>query len=188
MSGYPVVCVCLKMARSPNPPPQRTRLRAPPSRKPLGQRVPLVLGALLLVVTPSTARPTARATPTRRATATPTPTVGQALSVGRPIPLRATDLVKVQGAYFVEFSSAPPAVVVEYETDISVSNMSALTSQADKLIKLFQADIDATGVRTAVLRATHFEGSGRMREGNGYGFIYAKDANGIWVREEDNRR
>ena len=63
--------------------------------------------------------------------------------------------------------------------------MQALAAQADRLIKVFQKDIEATGVSSAVFRAIHFEGSGSKREGNGYGFMYAKDAKGSWARERE---
>jgi hypothetical protein len=96
--------------------------------------------------------------------------------------------VKVQGGYYVEFPSGPPAVVVQYETDILMSNKDALVAQADKLIKVFQADIEAEGVSTAVLRAIHFENTGSVREGSGYGFIYSKNAGGPWVREQEKGR
>jgi hypothetical protein len=74
--------------------------------------------------------------------------------------------------------------VIEYETAIPMTNMPALTAQADELIKFFRADIEATGVSSAVLRAAHFEGSGALREGDGYGFVYDKSPDGSWVQAQ----
>jgi hypothetical protein len=140
--------------------------------------------------------------PSRKA-ATPTPTVtpvltitprngsssgGEKLSVGKPIPIHSTDRVKVTGAFLVDFWNGPPGVVIEYETKFSMSDMAAVTAEADELMKFFKADIEAAGVGGAVLRASHFEGYGMFREGDGHGFVYSKDTNGVWVREAEKAK
>ena len=157
----------------------------PVSFQALGRQVAVALVAPFVLTTSAVGRPTS--TPAPRATVTPTATA-PSLSVGRPVPLRTTDLVKVQGGYYVEFPNGPPAVVIEYETNIPMSNMNALTAEADKLIKVFQADLQTAGVSTAVLRAIHFDNSGSVRNGNGYGFIYVKNTAGLWVRDQDQGR
>src|SRR5436309_1331178 len=75
----------------------------------------------------------------------------QPLTVGYPISVRTTSTVKIIGAFHVDFPQGPSAVVINYETEIPVNNMSALAAQADDLMKFFQSDVEATGVTTAVL-------------------------------------
>ena len=66
--------------------------------------------------------------------------------------------------------------------------MKALTAQADELIKVFGAAVEATESRHGRTSATHFEGTGNMREGSGYGFIYSKSAAGVWERDQGKDR
>jgi hypothetical protein len=110
-----------------------------------------------------------------RGAVTPTPTPSQ--SVGRPVPVHPTDLVTVTGAFHVDFPKGPSAVVIAYQTKISIDDLAALTAQADELMKFFRPDVEADGVTAAVLRAS--------RDDNGYGFVYEKQQNGAWVRQTE---
>ena len=43
-----------------------------------------------------------------------------------------------------------------------------------------RADVEKAGASAGVIRATHYEGSGMVRDGKGYGFVYAKGDDGKW--------
>ena len=153
----------------PNTRVQRTRVArcarpgSPLTRHPLGRRSVLVVLAALLGTVASTAR--------SAVTPTPTPSV----SVGRPITVRPTTVVNVTGAFHVDFPSGPSAVVISYNTKVSIADRAALSAQADDLMKFFRTDVEADGVTVAVLRAS--------RDGEGYGFVYERQSNGAWARK-----
>jgi hypothetical protein len=126
----------------------------------------------------SAAHPVPTANPPASAASPPG---SQPLSIGRAIPVKETSIVTVDGAFYVDFPQGPSAVVINYETTIAIENMSALAAEADELMKFFQSDIEAVGVRSAVFRAAHYEGSGALRQGQGYGFMYEKGPGGLWT-------
>jgi hypothetical protein len=132
-------------------------------RCPLGSRKSLVVLTIALGI--------GAGAPVWAVTPKPTPSV----SAGRAIPVRATTLVKVTGAYHVDFPKGPSAVVLTYDTKIAIADQAALSAQADELMKFFRGDVEADGVTVAVLRAS--------RESQGYGFVYERQPNGAWKQK-----
>jgi hypothetical protein len=136
----------------PDPRLQRTP-SVPLTRRPLGGRTLLVSAITAVMIACGT----------------------DSVSVGRPVAIRPTTVVKVTGAFHMDSPKGPSAVVILYETKIDIRDFAAFAAEADELMKFWQADVEADRVAAAVLRASH--------DGNGYGFGYERHADGTWVRK-----
>jgi hypothetical protein len=85
----------------------------------------------------------------------------------------------------VKFSGGDTALVLEYETDIPIENKEALGKEVAAIWERFRIDVEKAQVKSGVIRATHYESKGMFRSGNGFGFVYVKDADGNWKLSED---
>ena len=92
--------------------------------------------------------------------------------------------IKVSGVGEMNVSHGGSALVMSYETEIPIENLEALRDEVNEIWGVFQADVEKAGANAGVIRATHYEGSGLVRNGKGYGFVYAKGADGRWHLQE----
>ncbi|MFN8389952.1 MAG: hypothetical protein U0136_06655 [Bdellovibrionota bacterium] len=85
-------------------------------------------------------------------------------------------------AYSVTKMNLPagPALVMNYETAVRIEDTENLRKEIDEIWSLLKGDADKAGVKSAVIRATHYETSGIFRRGKGYGFAFTKAADGSW--------
>jgi hypothetical protein len=88
--------------------------------------------------------------------------------------------VKVTSVGAMNFQQGGSALVMNYETEIPIENMEALRSEVNEIWSIFQADVEKAGAKAGVIRATHYEGVGMVRDGKGYGFVYVKGGDGKW--------
>lgn len=73
------------------------------------------------------------------------------------------------------------------ETDISIEDKQALTEEVSGIWQSFQKEVEKANLKTGVIRATHYEGTGMVRKGNGYGFVYVKGVDGNWQLKNDKK-
>lgn len=95
--------------------------------------------------------------------------------------------IKVTGVGKMNFPNGDSALVMSYETDIPIEDMEALRKEVDEVWSVFQKDVEKAEVKAGVIRATHYEGSGMVRNGKGYGFVYAKGNDGKWHLLDDGK-
>jgi hypothetical protein len=95
--------------------------------------------------------------------------------------------VRISGINKVNFPDGKSALVLEYETDIPIEDMESLRREVLEIWKRFQIDVEKAGVDSGVIRASHYEGKGWLRKGNGYGFLFAKGADGQWKLSDDKK-
>lgn len=95
--------------------------------------------------------------------------------------------IKVNGVGKMNFPNGDSALVMNYETDIPIENKEALRKEVDEIWSVFQKDVEKAEVKAGVIRATHYEGSGLVRNGKGYGFVYVKGDDGKWHLLEDDK-
>ena len=96
-------------------------------------------------------------------------------------PLRITGIGKVN------FSKDDPALVLNYETDISIDDMESLRKEVDTIWETFRKDVEKAQLKCGVIRATHYESSGFLRQGKGYGFVFKQGDDGKWRLLDDNK-
>ena len=102
-----------------------------------------------------------------------------------PHKLSSGKVIKVSGEGKTNFSNGGTALVLNYETDIPISDSEKLGKEIDEIWVDFQNEAEQAQVNSCVIRATHYEGNSMMRSGSGYGFIFEKRADGKWYRQDD---
>ena len=80
----------------------------------------------------------------------------------------------------MEFPNSDPALVMNYLTDTSIDDKVALREEVDEIWNAFQKDVEEANLKAGVIRATHVEGSGIVKSGKGYGFVFVKGDDGKW--------
>ena len=94
--------------------------------------------------------------------------------------------IKVTGVGKMDFRKSDPALVMNYLTDISIDDKEALRKQVDEIWSVFQKDVENAKLKAGVIRATHVEGSGLIKSGKGYGFVFVKRDDGKWHCLDDD--
>ena len=88
--------------------------------------------------------------------------------------------IKITGMGKMDFPNSDPALVMNYLTDISIDDKVALRKEVDEIWSVFQKDVENAKLKAGVIRATHVEGSGFVKSGQGYGFVFVKRDDGKW--------
>jgi len=96
--------------------------------------------------------------------------------------------IKVNGVGRMDFPNGDSALVMNYVTDIPIEDMVALRKEVDEIWGVFQKDVEAAQLKTGIIRATHVEGSGLVKTGKGYGFVFEKRDDGRWHSLEDDKK
>ena len=105
----------------------------------------------------------------------------------KPLKLPSGKEVKVTSIVRMNFPNSGPALVMNYLTDISMDDTTALWNEVQEVWSVFQADVENAHLNAAVIRAMHTEGS-FVKTGKGYGFVFVKGEDGKWHRLEDNKK
>ena len=96
--------------------------------------------------------------------------------------------IKVTGMAKMDFPNSDPALVLNYLTDISIDDKVALRKEVDEVWSMFQKDVENAKLKAGVIRATHVEGSGFVKSGQGYGFVFVKRDDGNWHCLDDEKQ
>lgn len=96
--------------------------------------------------------------------------------------------VKVTNISRMDFPEGDPALVMNYETDISIENIPELRKEIDEIWVKFQKDVEAANLEAAAIRAVHTENNGFIRNSEGYGFIFIKSEDGKWHNVDDEKK
>jgi len=106
----------------------------------------------------------------------------------RPFKLPSGKEIKVSGMAKMDFPNSDPALVLNYLTDISIDDKVALRKEVDEIWSVFQKDVENAKLKAGVIRATHVEGSGFVKSGQGYGFVFVKRDDGKWHCLDDEKQ
>ena len=96
--------------------------------------------------------------------------------------------IKVNGMSKIFAQDGDAALVLNYETDIPIEDKDLLRKEVDEIWSGFQKDVEAANLNTGIIRAVHVEGSGIVRNGKGYGFVFIKGEDGQWHLTEDKKK
>ena len=94
--------------------------------------------------------------------------------------------IKVTGIMRMDFPNSDPALVFNYQTDIPIDGKQALRKEVDEIWSVFQKDVEKANLKSGAIRATHVEGTGLIKSGKGYGFVFVKRDDGQWHCLEDD--
>jgi hypothetical protein len=95
--------------------------------------------------------------------------------------------IKVTGVGKMDFPNSDPALVMNYLTDISIDDKTALRKEVDEIWDVFQKDVENAHLRGGVIRATHVEGTGLAKSGKSCGFVFVKRDDGKWHCLDDDK-
>lgn len=96
--------------------------------------------------------------------------------------------IKITGMNKMDFPNSGSALVLNYQTDIPIDDKVALRREVDEIWGAFQKDVEAANLKGGVIRATHLEGTGLVKTGKGYGFVFVKRDDGNWHCLEDDKK
>jgi hypothetical protein len=96
--------------------------------------------------------------------------------------------IKVTSVGRMDFPNSDPALIMNYLTDISIDDKVALRKEVDEIWGVFQKDVENAQLKAGVIRATHVEGSGFVKSGKGYGFVFVKRDDGKWYCLDDDKK
>ena len=121
----------------------------------------LLLGLFLISLTPSQAAP---------------------LTENQTLKLPSGNTAKILSISKVEYSKGVMALMVRYQTTLSVDEQKALSQEVDEVWKFAQKDVDHYGYREAIISSNEtpqgiFITTNRMQN-----FIYEKGQDGKWSR------
>ncbi|HET6972889.1 MAG TPA: hypothetical protein VFH96_02630 [Pyrinomonadaceae bacterium] len=93
--------------------------------------------------------------------------------------------IKITGMVKMDFPNSDPALVLNYLTDIPINDRVALRKEIDEVWSVFRVDVEKAKLKAGVIRATHMEGSGLVKSGAGYGYVFVKRDDGWHCTEDD---
>lgn len=94
--------------------------------------------------------------------------------------------IKITSTGKMNFASGDPALVLNYQTDLSIDDKTALRKEVDEIWDVFQKDVENAHLKAGVIRATHVEGTGFIKSGNSYGFVFVKRDDAKWHCLDDD--
>ena len=106
----------------------------------------------------------------------------------KPYKLPSGKEIKVTGVGKMDFANSDRALVMNYQTDISIDDKEVLRKEVDEIWTVFQKDVENAKLKAGVIRATHVEGTGFVKSGKGYGFVFVKRDDGKWHCLDDDKQ
>lgn len=95
--------------------------------------------------------------------------------------------IKITSMVKMDFPNSDPALVLSYLTDIKIQDRVELRKEIDEVWSVFQKDVENAKLKAGVIRATHTEGSGFVKSGAGYGYVFVKRDDGWHCTEDDKQ-
>jgi hypothetical protein len=95
--------------------------------------------------------------------------------------------IKVNNVIKMDFPNSDSALVMNYETKIPIEDMENLRKEVDEIWSIFQKDVETAELKAGVIRASHFENEGMIRDGKVYGFVFIKNDKGRWQLKESSK-
>jgi len=73
-------------------------------------------------------------------------------------------------------------LILDYQTDIPISDVDALKREADKIWPYFKNDVEQAGMNEALIRANSPPTGTIIQETSSHGLAYKKAPDGTWSR------
>lgn len=107
---------------------------------------------------------------------------------GKPFTLPSGRVVRILTIAPLHYTNGnPPSLMLRYETDLKVSDMPALTNEADDIWKVLQIDADRGNFSSAIVSAIEAPQGFIMKESKGFNFVYTKGNDGVWRSSESQK-
>lgn len=90
--------------------------------------------------------------------------------------------VKVLGVGQINFSGSAPALMLKYETDLSIDSRAALDAEVSEIWLSFKADVEKAKLTSAIISANEKAAPGILVHSRGYNFVFSSGADGRWTK------
>ena len=90
--------------------------------------------------------------------------------------------VKLLGVGNIAFSNDAPALMLKYETDLSLDDKAKLTQEADELWKTFRVDVERAQLATGIISANDHPTGFVVATNKSFNFVYKRRPDGEWSR------
>ena len=94
--------------------------------------------------------------------------------------LASGEEVKVLGVGRINLSASGPALMLKYQTDLSMTDTSALQAEVQRIWAEFRKDAERAQVQSAIGSANSAPTGGLVSRGQTYNFVYEKSGDGEW--------
>ena len=89
-------------------------------------------------------------------------------------------LVRIMGIRQINFSQGAPALMLQYQTDLKVSDKAALRAEVDEIWPVFKNDVEHANLKDAIINANEVPQGFIIKKSNSYNFVYEKQPDGTW--------
>jgi hypothetical protein len=104
------------------------------------------------------------------------------LTANEIIRLPSGRIAKILSISRIEYSKGVMALMVRYQTTLSVDERKALTQEVDEVWKIAQKDVDRAGYGEAIISSNEVPRGVFITANRMLNFIYEKGADGKWTR------
>ena len=110
------------------------------------------------------------------------PAGANSLSGSQIIKLPSGHVAKILSVSKIEYSKGVMALMVRYETTLSMDEAKAVSAEVDEIWKLAQKDADKAGYADAIISSTQVVKGLLLTTSRETNFIYEKGSDGKWTR------
>ena len=96
--------------------------------------------------------------------------------------LPSGEQVKVLGVGKINFKASGPALMLKYQTDLSMDDTSALHAEAQRIWAEFQKDAERAQVQSAIVSANSVPTGGIVSHGRTYNTVYQRNGDHTWEK------
>ena len=96
--------------------------------------------------------------------------------------------IKITSIVPMHFPDGEDALILNCDTDISISDTPDLRKEVDEIWSIFRKNVEGAGMTNALIHITHPEGSGLITHSKGFGFMFQKRADGQWHSLQDGQK
>ncbi len=90
--------------------------------------------------------------------------------------------VKVVGVVKMHFSNSSPALMLKYQTDLSLDDKPALEKEVDEIWESFRTDVEKGQLTDAIVSANTKPTGFILKKSRGYNFVFKKSDKGQWSK------
>jgi len=106
---------------------------------------------------------------------------------GRNSKLPSGRTVRIMSIVPMHFSSGPPALMLQYQTDLKIANKTELRKEVDDVWTVFRLDAEKGNFSNAIISANEVPSGGFVKHSNSYNFVFEKRTDGTWKCLDDAR-
>ena len=100
----------------------------------------------------------------------------------KPLTLSSGRAIRVISMGQMAFAQGGPALVLQYQTDLRVSDLAALEKEVAEVWADLQVEADRQKVPSAIIMANEVPKGVVIQTGHSHNFVFTREANGQWVR------